>query len=45
MVPYRTFVHEQLFLELEEGFMAYVQEWIGGDVDMLRRIEDDLLVF
>ena len=31
--------------ELEDGFMMYVQKWTGGDVEMQRRIEDDLLAF
>ncbi|MCO5608829.1 hypothetical protein L7F22_063046 [Adiantum nelumboides] len=31
--------------ELEEGFQTYVERWCGGDVEMLRRIEDDLLAF
>ena len=31
--------------ELEEGFMSYVETWTAGDVDMQRRIEDDLLIF
>ena len=31
--------------ELEEGFMTYVQKWTAGDLDIQRRIEDDLLAF
>ncbi|MCO5576569.1 hypothetical protein L7F22_030382 [Adiantum nelumboides] len=31
--------------ELEEGFQTYVERWCGGDVEMLQRIEDDLLAF
>ncbi|MCO5576357.1 hypothetical protein L7F22_030166 [Adiantum nelumboides] len=31
--------------ELDEGFQTYVQRWCGGDVVMLRRLEDDLLAF
>ncbi|MCO5604895.1 hypothetical protein L7F22_059069 [Adiantum nelumboides] len=31
--------------ELEEGFQTYVERWCGGDVEMLRRIEDDLFAF
>ncbi|MCO5590414.1 hypothetical protein L7F22_044383 [Adiantum nelumboides] len=31
--------------ELEEGFQTYVECWCGGDVEMLWRIEDDLLAF
>ena len=31
--------------ELEEGFMEYVRRITGDDVDMTRRIEDDLLTF
>ncbi|MCO5573112.1 hypothetical protein L7F22_026877 [Adiantum nelumboides] len=33
------------FEELEEGSQTYVERWCGGDVEMLRRIEDDLLAF
>ena len=28
-----------------EGFMSYVEKWTSNNVDMQRRIEDDLLVF
>ncbi|MCO5546691.1 hypothetical protein L7F22_000126 [Adiantum nelumboides] len=31
--------------ELEEGFQDYVQRYTRGDVEMARRLEDDLLAF
>ena len=31
--------------ELEEGFMKYVERLAGPNVEMVRRIEDDLLSF
>ena len=31
--------------ELEEGFHDYVQRYTCGDVEMARRLEDDLLAF
>lgn len=31
--------------ELEEGFMNYMRRVTGDDLDMMRRIEDDLLTF
>ena len=31
--------------ELEEGFLQYVRRITGDDVDMMRRIEDDLLAY
>ena len=32
-------------VELEEGFMDYMRRITGDDIDMMRRIEDDLLAF
>ena len=31
--------------ESEQGIQDYFEQWAGGDVQMMRRLEDDLLLF
>lgn len=31
--------------ELEQGIQEYFEQWAGGDLQVMRRLEDDLLVF
>lgn len=31
--------------ELEDGWQQYIQRWTGGDINLLRKLEDELLVY